>query len=75
MRKTIFTLAAVLILLSAGSAWGQTRSFQANVPFAFSVGQQVFPAGHYRFQSLLGKPGPDSQMGMIAIRDLDGRHL
>jgi hypothetical protein len=75
MKKGIFTLAAVVFLLSAGSAWGQTRSFRADIPFAFSIGPQTFPAGHYQFQSLLGKPGRSSQLGMIAVRDLDGRHL
>jgi hypothetical protein len=75
MKKAILTFVGVLVLLAAGSALGQTRSFQANVPFSFNVGQQTFPAGHYRFQSLLGKPGRNSEMGMIAIRDLDGRHL
>jgi hypothetical protein len=75
MKNKLFALIGVFILLTAGSAWGQARSFQANVPFSFSVGQQIFPAGHYQFQSLLGKPGRNSELGMIAIRDLDGRHL
>jgi hypothetical protein len=31
MKKAIFTLVAAAILLSAGSAWVQTRSFRAKV--------------------------------------------
>jgi hypothetical protein len=75
MKKHLFTLVAVLTLFSAGSAWGQTRSFRANVPFAFNIGQQTFPAGSYQFQSLLGKPASNCELGMLAIRNLDGRPL
>jgi hypothetical protein len=75
MKKGIFTLVVAVALLPAGSAWGQTRSFRATIPFPFSVGQQTFPAGNYQFQTLLGKPAPKSALGMIAIRDLDGRHV
>jgi hypothetical protein len=74
MKKRISVLVVAVTLLLAGSAWGQTRGFRATIPFPFSVGQETFPAGNYQFQNLLGKPGPKSTMGMIAIRDLDGRH-
>jgi hypothetical protein len=73
MKKQLFTLVAVLTLFSAGSAWGQTRSVRAHVPFQFNIGQQTFPAGDYQFQNLLGKPGPGSEHGLLAVRDLDGR--
>ena len=75
MKKLLFTLAAVVTLFSAGSACGQTRSFRANVPFAFTIGGQTFPAGTYQFQSLLGKPGSNREHGMLAIRNLDGHHM
>lgn len=75
MKKHIFAFVAVLTLFSASSARAQTRSVRANVPFQFNIGQQAFPAGSYQFQSCLGKPGQNSEHGMLTIRDLNGRPL
>ena len=51
MKK--FTVAALFTLagiLSAGSAFAQTKhEVRAHVPFEFSVGDKVLPAGNYRF--------------------------
>jgi len=48
MKKRISVLVVAVALLSAGSAWSQTRSFRETIPFPFSVGQQTFPAGIIR---------------------------
>lgn len=52
MKK--FTVTALLTLaglVSAGSAFAQTRhEVRAHVPFEFSVGNKVLPAGNYRFE-------------------------
>jgi hypothetical protein len=73
MRNRMIMLLAALTLFSAGSAWGQTRSLRAHVPFEFTIGQQTFPAGDYQFQSVVGKPGHNSTHGMLLIRDLEGQ--
>ena len=62
----------MLLILSAISATAQSRGFRASVPFDFSVGGQVLPAGTYQFQRPLGQPSPDSAVGMIAVRQVDG---
>lgn len=68
------SLAATLIALAmiSSSAFAQTRGFRASVPFAFTVGSQTFPAGTYQFQRPLGKPSPGTEVGLIAVRSLDG---
>jgi hypothetical protein len=51
MKKfTVTTLLTLAGLVSAGSALAQIRhEVTANVPFQFSVGNKVLPAGNYRF--------------------------
>lgn len=65
-----------LALALAGSVVAQTRSihagFRANVPFDFTIGAQKFRAGTYQFQRPLGKPAAGSEVGMIAVRNVDG---
>ncbi|HKN36559.1 MAG TPA: hypothetical protein VJX16_25230 [Terriglobales bacterium] len=56
MKKQLFTLAAVVaLLLTVGSAYaqiGSDRMLVANVPFDFSVGTALLPAGQYTVQSI-----------------------
>jgi hypothetical protein len=46
-RFTAIALLALATLLTAGVAMAADRGAQANVPFAFNVGDKVFPAGVY----------------------------
>ncbi len=68
------SLAATLIALAmiCSSAFAQTRGFRASVPFDFTIGSQTFPAGTYQFQRPLGKPSANTEVGMIAVRSVDG---
>jgi len=64
----IFALFA-LLLVGVGSSVGQLSSnecIKANVPFAFSAGNETFPAGEYTVSAV-------GQMGVLAIRDT-GKH-
>ena len=48
MKKLAITLVGVLsLLLAAGSAWAQNATVQANIPFGFTVNEQMLPAGAY----------------------------
>src|SRR5690348_3834517 len=66
MSKRNVLLALAALLIAAGSAYAQ--SVRSNVPFQFTVGTTVMPAGHYSIKS--GYPDPD---WALSIRDLD-RH-
>ena len=68
-----FVSAVLVLAVACGSAFAQKRAgFHANVPFAFAIGSQSFPAGTYEFQRPLGKPSVGAEVGMIAVRSLDG---
>ncbi len=71
MKNHVVTL-VVLLALACGSAFAQTRGFRASVPFDFTIGAQTFPAGTYQFQRPLGKPAANTEVGMIAVRSVDG---
>jgi hypothetical protein len=45
-KVTISVVIALFVLLT--SAFAQTGTVQANIPFAFTVGKQTLPAGEYR---------------------------
>jgi hypothetical protein len=63
----LFTLLASM--LASGSAFAQSDTFRAEVPFAFVIGNQELPAGTYQFERLLGKPPANDEMGMVAVRN------
>jgi hypothetical protein len=61
-RHNLFPMLAVaVILLAVGSSFAQTTNVIADVPFAFSIGDQSVPAGHYELQSFSGE-------GILALR-------
>ncbi|MBZ5583617.1 MAG: hypothetical protein LAQ30_15690 [Acidobacteriia bacterium] len=48
MKSRIFTTLSSLTLLAAATAFAQSGSvMHADIPFEFSVGKTVLPAGHY----------------------------
>ncbi|MGC1300472.1 MAG: hypothetical protein WA869_36045, partial [Alloacidobacterium sp.] len=55
---TAITLFALASLITAGSAAAQDHSVQANVPFDFTVGSTVLPAGAYTISTDTAK-SPD----------------
>lgn len=68
MSRELFTTAATLLIL-AGLATAQqnftfTKGATANIPFAFNVGNQAFPAGVYTVQI-------DREKQMVVIRNND----
>jgi hypothetical protein len=67
MKKSVLTLVSVLsLLLAAGSAFAQTHSVKADVPFDFTVNHAKMPAGTYTISSVgLG--------GTLAIRSADNK--
>ena len=65
MKKQVFALLGLSLMLAAVSAYGQTVLVKANIPFNFSVTGATLPAGEYTIQSLTGD-------GMVlSIRDSD----
>ena len=65
------TLAAILLgvltLASTAQAQGTERVIKVNIPFEFSVGDRVFPAGHYSLVS--------TTPALLQLRDTEGHIL
>jgi len=61
-RHNLFPMLAVaVVLLAAGSSFAQSTNVVADVPFAFTIGNQSVPAVHYELQSISGE-------GILALR-------
>ena len=61
-RHNLFPMLAVaVVLLAMGSSFAQTTNVVVDVPFAFTLGNQSVPAGHYELQSIRGE-------GILALR-------
>jgi len=67
MKKQMFTLLGLSLMLATVSAYGQTVRVNANIPFNFSVTGATLPAGAYTIQSLT------SDGRVLSIRDSDMR--
>jgi len=65
MKKQMFTLLGLSLMLATVSAYGQTVRVNANIPFNFSVTGATLPAGAYTIQSLT------SDGRVLSIRDSD----
>jgi hypothetical protein len=63
--KRILTLVAFGAALSLGAAAFQSQT-NIEIPFAFKMGGQVFPAGTYSVQRA-------AQSGLLLIRSVEGR--
>ena len=68
MKKQALTFIGVLsLLVAAGSAFAQTQTIVADVPFNFSVNRTSMPAGPYTISSV-GNGG-----SVLLIRSTDGK--
>jgi hypothetical protein len=71
MKKQVFTMIAMIGLLGclAASAKAQCDSMQSvvNIPFQYSAGQTMLPAGQYNLTCL------DTEHRLLRIRSTDGK--
>jgi len=65
MKKQMFSLLGLSLMLATVSAYGQTVRVKANIPFNFSVTGATLPAGAYTIQPLT------SDGRVLSIRDTD----
>lgn len=68
MVVTIMALLAVAGLSSANAQTQSSVQLKANIPFAFSVGNQTMPAGEYTVRCT----NPSSDMKVLQLRSRDG---
>jgi hypothetical protein len=62
-RITAIAILAVANLAMAGTSFGQSKVVKADVPFEFTVGNQLLPAGTYTIRT--------ETQGVIAIKNHD----
>jgi hypothetical protein len=67
MKKRMFALLGLGLVLATVSAYAQTIRVKANVPFNFIVDRATLPAGEYTIQTM------DTQGRVLSIRDSDQR--
>jgi hypothetical protein len=74
MKKQAYMIIAVIVLVTVtglSSAKAQTNGtpeLVANIPFAFSVGQKVMPAGEYLVRCI----NPDASQRVLQVRSKAG---
>lgn len=69
-RFSIAAVLAVLVGLGAGRAYAQgSETLNASVPFSFTVGEKVLPAGRYELSY-----DAAATPGVLLVRSRDGRH-
>jgi hypothetical protein len=66
-RSFAFLLPSVLTLGSFAQAQQSERAIKANIPFDFSVGNRIFPAGRYALVRV--------EPSVLELRDSEGRML
>jgi hypothetical protein len=76
-RSSVISLVVLWMLsLFASIACAQTSNHSAlvvKIPFEFVVGNQTFPAGVYRFQSLLNSVPSQASIDVLEVRSTVGR--
>jgi hypothetical protein len=78
MKKSSVVSLVVLwgLSLFAGVAYAQTPNHSAltvKIPFEFVVGNQTFPAGIYKFRSLLNSVPNQASVDVLEVRSTVGR--
>jgi hypothetical protein len=75
--KGVISLAVLWVLSlcpSAGHAQTSNLSVLAvKIPFEFVVGNRIFPAGSYKFQSLLNSVAGKDTIDVLTVRSAEGR--
>ena len=75
-RITAIALLAIANFAMAGMSFAQSYGVKANVPFDFTVGNKVLPAGTYQIQSKSGVVisirNHDKPIAMLTTVDQDG---
>jgi len=75
MRKLVLVTGLVFAFLFAATAQSKPRaSITLNIPFEFSLGNRVLPAGTYKLDSVLGAPIETDHLSILALRSVEG-HL
>jgi hypothetical protein len=69
--RRLMALRVLTMCLAISGTHVQASSFRAQVPFAFVVGSQTFPAGSYIVQRLFGKIFEST--GVVVIKTSDRR--
>lgn len=77
MKSKVVSLVILWVLSlypSVGSAQASHRSaLTVKVPFEFVIGNQTFPAGTYKFQSLLNSVPSKDAIDVLVVRSTEGR--
>lgn len=73
MKKKIYPAATMLMLIGILAVTAEAQSvngisIRANIPFEFSVGDKLLPAGEYRIQQV----NPSSDTAMLQIANANG---
>jgi hypothetical protein len=68
-RKLTVLLGSILFLALAAPLFGQSKSIIVDVPFSFTVSQQVYPAGKY----VVSACDPGTYPNMYRLSTLDGK--
>jgi hypothetical protein len=71
---SLVVLCALSLCPSVGFAQTSRHAAPAvEVPFAFVVGNQAFPAGDYEFRSLLNSIAGKDTIDVLVVRSMDGQ--
>jgi len=76
MKKLISLMVLALVSTYPGAGYAQNSKNQAltvKVPFDFVVGNRTFPAGIYRFRSLLDSAPGKAAIDVLEVRAMEGR--
>jgi hypothetical protein len=74
--KTVFLAVVCVLPIFASIGYAQTSNHAAltvKVPFEFVVGNRTFPAGVYKFRSLLNSVPPQASIDVLEVRSTEGR--
>lgn len=76
MKSKVLFIAVLLILsLCPRVGYAQTshrHPFTAKIPFEFAIGNQTFPAGTYKFRSLLNSVPAKGGLDVLEVRSIRG---
>jgi len=72
-RWMLITLVATLAINVGNAQTSHRSALTIKVPFEFVVGNQTFPAGTYKFQSLLNSVAGKDAIDVLEVRSTEGR--